>query len=130
MRRLVDSARVARLATVDADGRPHVVPVCFVRVGDTVFSAVDSKPKQSTRLRRLSNLEENPDCCLLVDRYDDDWSRLWWVRLDGRGRIVHDERQAADAVAALTGRYPQYESDPPTGPVLAVEVHRWSGWSA
>lgn len=130
MRRLVDTARVARLATVDAAGDPHLVPVCFALLGDTAYSAVDAKPKRTTQLRRVANLRATGRCCLLVDRYSDDWSALWWVRLDGTGRIVDDPDETARALAALTARYPQYVAAPPGGPVLAVDVTRWTGWTA
>jgi PPOX class probable F420-dependent enzyme len=130
MRRLAESARVAHLATVGADGRPHLVPVCFVLLGDVVYSAVDHKPKRTTRLRRVANIEATGRACLLVDGYSEDWSALWWVRLDGAGRVVDDPVEAARAVTALTGKYPQYAGRAPAGPVIAVDVTRWSGWSA
>ena len=122
------AARVARLATAGADGRPHLVPVCFAVDGDTVYSAVDElKPKATLRLRRLRNVAENPAVSLLVDHYDDDWSALWWVRADGRARVLPD---APEAVALLAERYEQYRAAPPRGPVLAIDVERWAGWSA
>jgi PPOX class probable F420-dependent enzyme len=122
------AARVARLATAGADGRPHLVPVCFAVDGDTIYSAVDEiKPKVTLRLRRLRNVAENPAVSLLVDHYADDWSALWWVRADGRARVLE---AAPDAIALLAARYPQYAEAPPRGPVLAVDVERWSGWSA
>jgi PPOX class probable F420-dependent enzyme len=122
------AARVARLATADAGGRPHLVPVCFAVAGDTVYSAVDDvKPKTTRRLRRLANVAANPAVALLVDHYEDDWSALWWVRADGRGRVLDD---APDAIALLAARYEQYRAAPPAGPVLAVDVERWTGWSA
>ncbi|SDY68797.1 PPOX class probable F420-dependent enzyme, Rv0121 family [Micromonospora pattaloongensis] len=129
-RRRVESARVARLATVDPDGNPHLVPVCFALRGDVVYTAIDEKPKRDAHPRRLANLEATGRACLLVDEYREDWSRLWWVRLDGRGRVVDDgTAEAADARAGLTARYPQYAQRPPRGPVVAIEVSRWSGWS-
>jgi PPOX class probable F420-dependent enzyme len=122
------AARVARLATVGADGRPHLVPVCFAVDGDTIYSAVDElKPKATLRLRRLRNVTENPAVSLLVDHYSDDWSALWWVRADGRARVLES---APDAIALLAARYAQYAESPPSGSVLAVDVERWSGWSA
>lgn len=130
MRRLVDSARVAHLGTVGTDGTPHVVPVCFTQVDDVAYSAVDHKPKRSRQLRRLANVRATGRACLLIDEYDEDWSRLWWVRLDGHGRIVDDAREQADALAALVEKYPQYDRQPPHGPVLALDATRWSGWSA
>jgi PPOX class probable F420-dependent enzyme len=130
MRRLVESARVARLATVDGDGRPHVVPVCFAVAGDCVYSAVDRKPKRSTKLQRIANVLATGSVCLLVDHYSDDWSQLWWVRLDGRGRVVDEAAEATQALAELRAKYPQYVAQPPPGPVLAIDVTRWTGWSA
>jgi PPOX class probable F420-dependent enzyme len=126
----LESARVARLATVDGQGRPHLVPVCFALLGSTVYSAVDHKPKQSTRLRRLSNIEATGRACVLVDAYDEDWSKLWWVRLDGTGRVVADPAERERALSALVDKYRQYRERRPDGPVLAVTVERWSAWSA
>ncbi len=118
-------ARVARLATVGADGRPHVVPICFALDGDTLYTAVDSKPKSTRRLRRLANIEANPAVEIVIDHYDEDWSRLWWVRLSGRARVVeHDAR----ALELLRAKYPQYRADPPPGPYIVVSVasrHEW-----
>jgi PPOX class probable F420-dependent enzyme len=130
MRRLVEPARVARLATVDSSGRPHLVPVCFALLGETVYSAVDHKPKTTTRLRRIDNITATGQACLLVDRYSEDWSTLWWVRMDGRGYVVDDASEASAALVALTGKYRQYAENPPAGPILAVAVDRWTGWSA
>lgn len=129
MRRLVEAARVGRLATAGDDGRPHAVPVCYVLRGDTAYSAVDQKPKRRTRLRRVANIEQTGRACLLVDEYTEDWSALWWVRLDGTGRVVTEPAEAAAAVSALSGKYRQYQSRPPVGPVIALDVTRWTGWS-
>jgi PPOX class probable F420-dependent enzyme len=125
------AARVARLATADADGVPHLVPVVFAVDGDVVYSAVDAKPKRSQSLRRLANVRANPHVALLADVYDDaDWAALWWVRADGEGQVVEPgEPEARHAVGLLVARYAQYRSARPTGPVLAVRVTRWSGWS-
>lgn len=128
-RRLVESARVARLATVDADGRPHLVPVTFALLGEVIYTAVDEKPKRSTRLRRLANIEATGRACVLVDDYHEDWSALWWVRLDGPGRVVTDPAETGRALAALVAKYPQYEQRPPRGPVLALDIAHWSAWS-
>jgi PPOX class probable F420-dependent enzyme len=131
-RRRFESARLAHLATADASGRPHLVPMVFALHVDVVYSAVDHKPKRTTALRRLANIAENPAVALLVDYYDDsDWGRLWWARADGTGRLVapgSDEQ--GHAVALLQARYSAYEQRPPTGPVLAVDVWRWTGWAA
>jgi len=129
------AARVARLATVAADGRPHLVPVTFALVtsaplGDVVYSAVDHKPKRTTALRRIANIRATGRACLLVDGYGEDWSALWWVRLDGPGRVVTDTGEAGRAIAALCDKYHQYAGRPPAGPVLAIDVRRWTAWSA
>jgi len=128
MRERVTTARVGRLATVTAVGRPHVVPCCFVLADDTIYSAVDGKPKTTLALRRLANIRANPGTALLVDHYDDDWSTLWWVRLDGDARIVSDADERAQALRLLTVKYRQYAQTPPPGDVIAVEVTAWRGW--
>ena len=128
------AARVGRLATVTHDARPHVVPFVFaiVEQDDEVraYWAVDRKPKRTDRLRRLRNLEGNPAVEFEVDGYGEDWRGLWWVRASGTGRVVEapDERMAA--LEALTAKYPQYSSEPPSGPVVAIDVERISGWEA
>jgi PPOX class probable F420-dependent enzyme len=125
------AARVARLATADAAGRPHLVPIVFAVVGQTVVSAVDAKPKRSTALRRLANIAANPRVAVLVDHYEDDWTALWWVRADGAARLLRaEEPEGRTALDALTGRYPQYREQPPPGPVIAIDVDHWSYWSA
>jgi PPOX class probable F420-dependent enzyme len=123
------AARVARLATADAEGQPHVVPIVFALAGETVYSVVDAKPKRTTELRRLSNVSSNPRVSVLADHYDDnDWDALWWARADGTARVLGlDESEAAGAVELLARRYPQQR---PQGPVLAIDVRRWSGWAA
>ena len=130
MRRLVSTAPVGHLATVRRDGRPHVVPICFVVTNDVVYSAVDNKPKRHRHLQRISNVAATGAASLLIDEYDDDWSRLWWVRLDGRARLVDNTAEAERAIHALSDKYPQYRDQPPSGPVLAIDVQRWVGWSA
>jgi PPOX class probable F420-dependent enzyme len=127
-RRRFAAARVARLATADAVGQPHLVPVTFAVAGDVVYSAVDAKPKRATALRRLANVAANPAVAMLVDHYEDDWDRLWWVRADGTGRLVDPaEPEGVRATALLADRYSRFAA---RGPVLAVDVSRWSGWSA
>ena len=130
MRDRFGSARIARLATVDADGQPHLVPLCFTLAEDRIVSVVDAKPKRSVNLRRLANIRAQPRVSVLVDEYDEDWTRLWWVRADGAARVVEAGAERDDAVAALTAKYPQYERQPPSGPVVQVTVDRWRGWSA
>lgn len=122
------SARVARLATVDGEGRPHLVPTVFAIDGDRLYTAVDAKPKRSTRLRRLANVLENPAVSLLADHYEEDWAGLWWSRADGKGRVLGlDDPEAQRALTLLGERYERFS---PAGQVLAVDVERWSGWAA
>lgn len=125
------SCRVARMATVDASGLPHLVPIVFALDRDTVYSAVDQKPKRTTALRRLANIALHPGVALLVDEYTEHWDRLWWVRADGTA-TVHEcgSTVGARGIAALAERYVQYAARPPVGPVIAVAVTRWSGWTA
>ena len=122
----IDAVRVARLATVDREGRPHVVPICFVIDGATLYTAVDEKPKRTRRLRRLENVEANPQVEVVIDHYEDDWSKLWWVRLRGTARIVEDPR----AVELLAAKYPQYRVRPPAGPVIAIAIEGQSEWTS
>src|SRR5204863_4028838 len=107
-RELLASAAVGRLATVGSDGRPHLVPICFAVEGSTLFTAVDHKPKRTLALRRLANVAANPAVSVLADHYEDDWSRLWWVRADGVARVVEAETpEHAGAVELLRSRYAQ-----------------------
>jgi PPOX class probable F420-dependent enzyme len=129
-RERVRAARVARLATVDADGRPHLVPIVFVLDGETLYSAVDAKAKRSRRLRRIENARERPEVTVLVDHFEDDWNRLWWVRLRGRARVLDGGPEAEHALGLLAAKYEQYRRTPPGAPVLAVDVAQWRGWSA
>jgi PPOX class probable F420-dependent enzyme len=129
-RRRAAAAPVARLATVDAVGRPHLVPVCFAFDGKRLVSAVDAKPKRTARLRRLDNIAANPAVEVLVDHYEDDWSALWWVRLTGQARVLAAGEARDSAVADLADKYHQYRSSPPTGPVVAVDVERITSWTA
>jgi PPOX class probable F420-dependent enzyme len=127
---LLGSARVARLATVASDGRPSLVPVCFVAIGGVLYHAVDHKPKATRRLARLEHIAAEPRAALLADHYAEDWSALWWVRADGRARVLDDGPQMAHALDLLVERYAQYRERRPEGPVVALDVERISGWSA
>lgn len=130
MRARVARARVARLATVDADTRPHVVPIVFAVDGDALWFVIDAKPKRTSDVRRVRNIAANPAVSVLVDHYDEDWTRLWWVRLDGRGRVLRGDDEQRDPVMRLRDRYPQYRDMPLAGPVVEVAIERWRGWSA
>lgn len=141
---------MGRLATVLPQGRPHLVPVVFALVDDVLFTAVDGKPKTTRALQRLSNVDATRWASLLVDEYSDDWSTLWWVRVDGTAQVLSidgsklshtghesdlEQRQAPCeqvllGLGALTRKYPQYASQPPPGPVIAVRLTRWRWWEA
>ena len=128
MRRRLGEARSAVLSTVTADGRPHAVPCCFFLKGDVVYSAVDAKPKSTLALRRLDNLAANPAACLLVDCYDDDWSKLWWIRVDGTARVLASGDERDHALELLAAKYPQYQATRPPGPVIAMDIVSWRSW--
>lgn len=129
MRRLLSEAPVARLATVDREGHPHLVPFVFVLDGDVLYSEVDDKPKRSTRLKRVENMLREPRVAVLADHYEDDWTRLWWVMVRGRARVLEEGAERDRAVALLAEKYEQYDGSPPPGPVIAIDIERWSGWS-
>ncbi|HXR71301.1 TIGR03668 family PPOX class F420-dependent oxidoreductase [Actinocrinis sp.] len=126
--RFADSP-VAVLGTTDEDGIPHLVPVTYLVSGDKVFIAIDGKPKRSQDLKRLRNIAANPRVCLLAQRYDDDWTRLWWARADGTACIVEPDDVSFGVFGGLAERYPWYRTNPPDGPVIVVTVDKWSGWS-
>jgi PPOX class probable F420-dependent enzyme len=130
MRDLVASARVARLATLDAEGRPQLVPISFALEGDTLYSAVDEKPKRSRRLKRLANIRGRPQVSVIVDHYEEDWSRLWWVRVEGQAEVIEEGPELERALALLTAKYEQYRAEPPRGPAIALRIETWRGWLA
>ena len=121
---------MARLATTDPDGRPHLVPIVFALDGETLYSAVDRKPKRSQRLRRIENARARPDVTILVDHYEEDWRRLWWIRLRGRARVLDGGEERERALALLAEKYAQYRREPPDGSVLAVDVTEVREWKA
>jgi PPOX class probable F420-dependent enzyme len=145
-RRRFAAARVARMATVKAEGTPHLVPVVFALVNEVAFTAVDGKPKTTMALQRLANIDATGGASLLVDDYREDWSALWWVRADGSAQVLARDfsepprrrgrwergrqEQVRIAIDALTDKYPQYVSEPPTGPVIAIRLKRWRSWEA
>jgi PPOX class probable F420-dependent enzyme len=129
-RRRFAAVAVARLATVSPGGRPHLVPVTFAVDGDLIYSAVDAKPKTTTRLARLRNIAAEPRVAMLADHYEPDWDLLWWARADGSATVLAGAAEMAGPVALLARRYPQYRAAPPRGPVIAVRVERWTGWAA
>ena len=122
-------ARVARLGTVDADGAVRLVPICFAIVDDQIVSAVDHKPKRTGQLRRLDDMVATGTATVLVDHYDDDWTRLWWVRIRGRATIHPPGDPTADAaLRALTAKYHQYREHPPTGSVYRIAFDEIRSW--
>jgi PPOX class probable F420-dependent enzyme len=130
LRARVSRSRVARLATIGPDGKPHIVPIVFAIDGETLYSAVDAKRKRSRKLRRIENARRNPGVSILVDEYDEDWGRLWWIRLRGRARVLDEGEEASHALVLLTAKYEQYQESPPGTPVLAVDIEEWRGWDA
>lgn len=123
------SVPVVRMATTDATGRPHLVVTAFAVQGDRIFTAVDAKPKTTRDLKRLRNIRADPRVAVLADHYEDDWSRLWWVRADATAEIIEDPSAMAGPIALLRERYRQYRESPPEGPVIAITVERWTGWA-
>jgi PPOX class probable F420-dependent enzyme len=124
------AAPIAVLATVGADGHPHVVPVVFAVSDDVLYTAVDAKRKTTQRLRRLANIAANPHVSLLVDHYDEDWTQLWWVRADGVATVHESGEPMATGYALLRQKYHQYERIALDGPVVTVDVTRWSSWQS
>ena len=124
LRSRVAGEPVARLATLDRDGRPHLVPIVFALLDDTLYTAVDAKPKRSGTLRRIENARERPDVTVIVDRYEDDWTALVGQAPRARARPGGGD-EAVAALAALTAKYEQYRESPPGLPVLAVDVADW-----
>jgi len=134
LRRRIARARVGHLATSDGT-RPSVVPVCFVLLGDTLYQAIDAKPKSVSagRLRRVKNIQANPQAALLIDHYVEDWRRLWWVLLQGRGRLLASGPEHERAIKSLRRKYIQYRTTTPltsNAHVIALDVARLRHWRA
>jgi PPOX class probable F420-dependent enzyme len=132
IRARLEVARVARLATVDAEGRPHLIPICFVWNGSVLYSAIDHKPKRvvPSQLTRLKNIENTPDVALLVDQYDEDWTRLWYVLVRGEAHLVSTAAEHKQAIQRLRAKYPQYDANmlADDAPVLCITPLRVIGW--
>jgi PPOX class probable F420-dependent enzyme len=128
-RALLASARVARLATVGEHAQPHLVPVTFAVDGDYICIAIDHKPKTTVNLKRLQNIRLNPRVSLLADHYEEDWSQLWWVRADGQASILSDSDRSGP-LDLLAHKYDQYTGQRPDGPVISIEVTRWTAWAS
>lgn len=129
-RALLEVARVARLATVRPDGRPHVVPVTFALVDQRLVTMVDHKPKQTTRLQRVLNVEAQPSASLLIDHWSEDWTRLYWVRVDGAATVHEGDTTWSRGRIALAAKYHQYTDQLPEGPAIAIAIDRINGWSS
>jgi PPOX class probable F420-dependent enzyme len=127
--RLIASMPVAILATLRPDGSPHLVPIVFVVSGERVITAIDGKPKQKVTPGRLVNIEADPRVSILFHHYEDDWSRLWWVRIDGTARVLGEGDELSNGLTALRERYPQYQTTPLPGPVIVVDPTAVIGWS-
>ncbi len=137
VRRFIETARSGHLATADAEAEPHLVPVTFVLIDEAIYIAIDEKPKTTTRLKRLRNIEENPRAAFLVDQYDDDWTRLAWVLCRGAASVLEPGTQPADApardeiLAELRAKYPQYhDHDLASRPILRLMIERVTRWGA
>ena len=129
LRRLT-AARVASLATVRADGRPHVVPIVFACDGRVIYSVADPKPKTGLDLLRHRNIRANPAVSLLVDAYDESWEALWWVRADGTARVVEDGEERDVTLRLLRAKYPQYATwTTPFGAATVLHVERLTSWT-
>jgi PPOX class probable F420-dependent enzyme len=129
-RRFVENRRVGHLATAEPGGMPHVVPVCFALIGDTLYITIDEKPKRRDRpLKRVRNILDNPSAAFVVDRYDEDWTRLGWVMLRGPAEILDSGDEHGRAQAELRTRYPQYRRMNLDGlPVIALRIARATSW--
>ncbi|MGA9871708.1 MAG: TIGR03668 family PPOX class F420-dependent oxidoreductase [Rhodococcus sp. (in: high G+C Gram-positive bacteria)] len=124
-------ARRALLSTVNPDGTPHLVPIVFAAVKDTLVSAIDWKPKSTRQLKRLENIRADPAVSLIVDNYDENWDDLWWVRADGSARVIDaDSDDGAAAIDALVAKYEQYSAAAPQGPVIVIGKLSWRSWRA
>ena len=130
MRHRAAEARVARLGTLTAQGRPHVVPCCFALDGDVLYTGVDDVKAKTTRaLRRLDNIHLHPAVTVLVDHYDDDWSTLWWIQMDGHARVVDAASQEQrHGLVLLAEKYEPYRAQPLPGPLISVDITHWVAW--
>ena len=131
----IQAARSAHLATASADALPHLIPVVFALHAGAIYIPIDQKPKTTTKIRRLRNIQENPPAALLIDQYHDDWTKLWWILLRGPAQILHpqprDPAEAAAAIAALRTRYPQHaRHDLEHLPLIRLTITQITHWSA
>ena len=130
-RYFLDHHRVARFATADPGGQPHIVPICYAVSGDSVYFTIDEKPKRLTDkpLKRIRNLQQNPHVALVVDRYDEDWTRLGWVMVQGKAALLDNGEEHSKAQRLLKARYPQLdEMQISELPVIAIRIKRVVSW--
>ena len=134
VQKILKAAKVARLATSDAKGRPHVVPVCFAYDGKLFYTAVDQKPKRvpRERLARLQNIRAVPRVALLIDHYDDDWTQLWYILIRGKAKLIPKsaQKECARAIRKLRAKYPQYTRGllPDDAPIIRITPERTTSW--
>lgn len=123
-------ARRGFLATCGGDDGPHILPVCFTWAGDTIWTAIDGKPKRGSELQRMKDITANSKVSFAVDRWDEDWSRLAWLQARGTAKILGKGSESEKAMEALLSKYSQYEETPLEGPVIKIDIDKWVGWSA
>ena len=127
----IKARRVAHLATADSRGVPHLVPICFVFDGDHFYSALDQKPKRTpvTALKRVRNILSNPDVALVIDQYEEDWARLWYVLVRGKALLIQSGEEHRYAIGLLRDKYPQYrDMQPEKNPVIKITPTRITSW--
>jgi len=132
-RRFIERQRVARLATVDEKGQPHVVPIVYAFDGERLFTPLDAKPKRVSphQLRRVRNIQANPHVAVVIDEYSDDWQDLAWVQIHGRATLVQSGPEYETGVTVLEARYPQYAALPLAGrPIMIIRAHHITSWQA
>ena len=132
-RRFLNNHRVARFATAEPGGQPHVVPICYAVSDDSVYFTIDEKPKRLTDkpLKRIKNLQQNPYVALVVDRYEEDWTQLGWVMVQGEASLLDSSKEHAKAQRLLKARYPQLDGMQIGDlPVIAIRIKRVVSWGS
>ena len=128
---LIRATHVARLATADARGVPHVIPICFAYDGEHLYSVLDLKPKRTslTRLRRVRNILSNPNVALVLDYYDEDWTRLWYILVTGTAKLIQEGEEHQRAIGLLRAKYPQYHNmDIDENPMIRITPEKITSW--
>jgi PPOX class probable F420-dependent enzyme len=123
-------SRIAHLATIRPDGRPHIVPITFAVTDETIVTMIDHKPKTTSRVQRLRNIEANPSASVLVDEWAEDWERLRWVRVDGTASIHSEDEVWRRAREVLVAKYIQYSDQPPEGAAIAISIDGLTSWAS